>query len=78
VVRLGGAEPRRAATVCGSHIEIVAESDSPDRDCPSQPAVTSNWRDLDFFGCSEPVELVASPLVDSRASFDHPAPDPAP
>ena len=51
-------------------MEIVAESDSPDRDCPSQRAVTSNWRDLDFFGCSEPVELVASPLVDSRASFD--------
>jgi hypothetical protein len=69
VVHLRDAEPGTAAPLEGSDVEVVAEADDPNRHRVSQCAVTSEWRDLQLFCCSDLVELVARPRRRGCVSF---------
>lgn len=46
VAHLSATEPGAGAPVNGSHVEVVAVADDPNRHRLSQHAVASQWRDL--------------------------------
>jgi hypothetical protein len=68
VAHLGGAVPGGGAPAPGSDVEVVAEPDDPHRHRGAQRAVASERRDLQFFCCSDLVELVARPFAHLQTS----------
>jgi hypothetical protein len=69
VAHLGASVPRGGAPVYGPDVEVIAYADDPDRHRVSQRAITSAWRNLQFFGCPDPGKFVVRPGGHWRVSF---------
>src|SRR5438874_6420640 len=56
------AEPAAAAPAVGAHVQVVTDSNDPDRRGRAQRSVRSQRCDVDFGGRADGVELVGGPV----------------
>ena len=61
VAHPGAAKPCGGATLVGSHVEIAAKADDPNRYRLSQCVIASARCDLQFFGFFDLVQFLARP-----------------